>query len=157
MKDDNVYKRSDGKENPKKTLRPRWCRKKEFFRNLFPFDIKDKDAVGTRGGPVLYSDRGTAMVDCSDNHTAVLSATGSRKSLTVVAPSIWATACTGDSMVVFDCKGELLKLTGRTLRSKGYRILNLGLRDPKGSEGWNPLIMPFRMYHGIGTDMDRGG
>lgn len=74
-------------------------------------------------------------------HALVIGATGSGKTTTFINPMIQligATNC-GSSMVVTDPKGELFDLHSGFLKSRGYNVLVLDLRDTYSSSRWNPL------------------
>ena len=74
-------------------------------------------------------------------HALVIGATGSGKTTTFINPMIQligATNC-GSSMIMTDPKGELFDLHSGFLKSRGYNVLVLDLRDTYSSSRWNPL------------------
>ena len=74
-------------------------------------------------------------------HALVIGATGSGKTTTFINPMIQllgATNC-GSSMIITDPKGELFDLHSGFLKSRGYNVLVLDLRDTYSSSRWNPL------------------
>ncbi len=74
-------------------------------------------------------------------HSLVIGATGSGKTTTFINPMIQllgATSC-GSSMIMTDPKGELFDLHSKYLKSRGYDVLLLDLRDTYSSSRWNPL------------------
>ena len=74
-------------------------------------------------------------------HALVIGATGSGKTTTFINPMIQligATNC-GSSMVITDPKGELFDLHSNFLKSRGYNVQVLDLRDTYSSSRWNPL------------------
>ena len=74
-------------------------------------------------------------------HALVIGATGSGKTTTFINPMIQcigATNC-GSSMIMTDPKGELFDLHSGFLKSRGYEVLVLDLRDTYSSSRWNPL------------------
>ena len=74
-------------------------------------------------------------------HALVIGATGSGKTTTLINPMIQilgATNC-GSSMIMTDPKGELFDLHSGFLKSRGYNVMVLDLRDTYSSSRWNPL------------------
>ncbi len=74
-------------------------------------------------------------------HALVIGATGSGKTTTFINPMIQligATNC-GSSMIITDPKGELFDLHSNYLKSRGYKVQVLDLRDTYSSSRWNPL------------------
>ena len=74
-------------------------------------------------------------------HALVIGATGSGKTTTFINPMIQligATNC-GSSMIMTDPKGELFDLHSEFLKSRGYNVMVLDLRDTYSSSRWNPL------------------
>ncbi len=74
-------------------------------------------------------------------HALVIGATGSGKTTTFINPMIQiigATNC-GSSMIITDPKGELFDLHSQFLKSRGYNVMVLDLRDTYSSSRWNPL------------------
>lgn len=74
-------------------------------------------------------------------HALVIGATGSGKTTTFINPMIQligATNC-GSSMIMTDPKGELFDLHSGFLKSRGYNVMVLDLRDTYSSSRWNPL------------------
>ena len=81
-------------------------------------------------------------------HSLVIGATGSGKTTTFINPMIQllgATNC-GSSMIMTDPKGELFSLHSAYLKSRGYDVLLLDLRDTYSSSRWNPLESIWDMY-----------
>lgn len=100
---------------------------------------------GTRpnsGGVVLGMDSKTqrAYYVHDASHTLLLGSTRSGKSRKSLMPSIYLTGKAGESMVITDPKGELFNLTSGYLKSEGYKVIKIDLRDPgKKSNTWNPM------------------
>ena len=74
-------------------------------------------------------------------HALVIGATGSGKTTTFINPMIQLIAATncGSSMIMTDPKGELFDLHSGYLKSRGYEVMVLDLRDTYSSSRWNPL------------------
>ena len=111
----------------------------EFLEDLTAFDLKS--ANGTfRGGPVLFRKNDRCYTDPSDSHDLIVGDTGSQKTLKFVLPLIYSCAMAGESMVIVDPKGELVRKSGRFLERKGYQKVVLDWRKPQESpDRWNPF------------------
>ena len=83
-----------------------------------------------------------------ENHVGVIAATRLGKTTSYVIPTIisFAKQPVKRSMVISDPKGELYRLTSRTLKDEGYKVVLLNFRDYEHSECWNPLTPIFRKY-----------
>jgi hypothetical protein len=111
----------------------------EFLEDLAAFDLKS--ANGTfRGGPVLFRKNDRCYTDPSDSHDLIVGDTGSQKTLKFVLPLIYSCAMAGESMVIVDPKGELVRKSGEFLERKGYQKVVLDWRKPQESpDRWNPF------------------
>lgn len=74
-----------------------------------------------------------------NHHAVVLGSSGAGKSTGYVLPNIYAAAQAGQSIVVTDPKGEIVKQTGTWLESQGYTIQIFAPGQPIG-HAWNPLL-----------------
>lgn len=74
-----------------------------------------------------------------DLHTLIIAATRSGKSRKIILPSIWKLAQTGESMVLGDPKGELYISSYLYLKSQGYNVITLNIREPLKGNQWNML------------------
>ena len=74
-------------------------------------------------------------------NTLVVGSTGSGKTTMIVNPTIQILAATAarPSMICLDPKGELFAAHGSMLKSRGYSVVNINLKDPLHSAKWNPL------------------
>lgn len=103
---------------------------------------------GQRGGfPLLYdSENEWLVVDGNDNHTLVFGSSGSKKTRTMVLPSIHVLAEAEESMIIHDAKGELYDRTAKMLKDRGYQVVCINLRDPAVGNAWNPLSVCYEYY-----------
>jgi type IV secretion system protein VirD4 len=106
------------------------------------------DADNCQGcGLPIISDGRTAYVDNSDTHTLVFGATGSKKTRLFVMPLINFFALSGESFIVSDPKGEIYQKTSGHVSAQGYNAIVLNFRDLHSSSFWNPLKLPYDLYH----------
>ena len=99
------------------------------------------------GGIVLSSDKENAYVDASDSHSIVFGATGSKKTRTLVMPTVNMLKRAGESFVVTDPKGEIYARTASGLKELGYNVIPINFRDFEQGEKWNPLLLPYDYYN----------
>ncbi len=115
----------------------------------FTYDTAEK--VKNDGVPVraILDKRGKLHCNfMTGAHSLVIGATGSGKTTTFINPMIQllgATSC-GSSMIMTDPKGELFDLHSAFLKSRGYDVQLLDLRDTYSSSRWNPLDSIWDMY-----------
>lgn len=106
------------------------------------------------GVPLMYNGAMEQLVvDPTDSHTLVFGSSGSKKTRTVVMPSIHVLAQAGESMIIHDAKGELYARTAAMLMRNGYDVIPVNFRKPECGYAWNPLDIPYRYYKE--GDMDR--
>ena len=98
-------------------------------------------------GLPLMSDGKVAYVDNKDTHSLIFGATGSKKTRLFCMPMINIFAKAGESFVVTDPKGELYAKTSGLVKSKGYNTVVLNFRDIGYGDMWNPLALPYDLYH----------
>lgn len=99
------------------------------------------------GGLPLLSDGKKAWVDGSDTHTMIFGATGSKKTRLFCMPMLNIFAKAGESFIATDPKGELYQQTSGIARANGYQIVVLNFRDIGRGDMWNPLALPYELYH----------
>ncbi len=109
-----------------------------------PFTYETLPKMKNDGVPVraVLDKKGTLTGNFKSGvHALVIGATGSGKTTTFINPMIQLIAATncGSSMVITDPKGELFDLHSNYLKSRGYNVLVLDLRDTYSSSRWNPL------------------
>ena len=108
--------------------------------------LLEDESYETAGIPII-SNGEEAWVDGMDNHTLVFGSTGSKKSRLFFMPMIHLFAGAGESMIITDPKGELYEKTSGYVKKKGYNIVVLNFRDLNYGDTWNPLALPYRLYH----------
>ena len=113
-------------------------------------NIETDDCSG--GGIPIISDGSTAYVDNSDTHTLIFGSTGSKKTRLFGMPLINILAMTGESFITTDPKGELYDKTSGLVAAKGYKTIVLNFRDLNQSDFWNPLALPYQLYHSGKTE-----
>jgi type IV secretion system protein VirD4 len=128
----------------------------------FPDEIKSSlhkiplnEFTSICGGIPLYADSEAVYVEEKDSHSLIIGSTGSKKTRLVGMPALQTYAIAGESFVATDPKGELYKKTYKTLKDHDYRIFLLNLRNPKKSNSWNPLKIPYSLYHNGDKDKAR--
>ena len=125
----------------------RWADKNEI-RNLSSITkINIENGECATGGIPIISDGKVAYVDGSDTHTMVFGSTGSKKTRLFCMPLINILAMAGESFITTDPKGELFEKTSGIVANNGYKTIVLNFRDFKHSDFWNPLAIPYDLYH----------
>lgn len=104
------------------------------------------------GVPLLYEDS-SIYVDAADSHTLIIGATGSKKTRLLVLPLVLLLSRAEESMIVCDPKAEVYRRTAHKLKSEGYKIIVINIRNPSVGDCWNPLDIPFKLFKN--GDVDR--
>ncbi len=140
-------------ENGLKYYDSRTATKEEFLNDLSEMMMSDDvEKNNIVGGPILFREGDTLYIDGNESHTLFVGNTSSMKTLRFVLPLIYSSAMAGESMIIVDPKGELVRRTNLFLREKGYNISILNWRTPCLSpNGWDPLERINRMYKRGGT------
>ncbi len=136
--------------NKKESGYSRWAKEDEIKRELKP--VNPKAPTSDVAGIALINDGKTIWVDDSEYHSLIIGSTGSGKTQTVVFPLIQTLAKKGESMILTDPKGELYETTANLLKSKGYKIIVINLRDPQRGNAWNPFQLPYKLYKSGNSD-----
>lgn len=123
----------------------RWANTDEIKRVSTYIDLSRIQYPGA-GLPLLSNGR-EAYVDDKDTHTIIFGSTGSKKTRLFCLPMLNIFAKAGESFVVTDPKGELYARTSGMMKANGYNIVVLNLRDIGFGDMWNPLALPYVLYH----------
>lgn len=118
----------------------RWQNSKEMDRNATVWYTN----TPLKSGGVIYGmdqlrDKSKVWLNDDDTHTLLLASTRSGKSRKILLPTIWNLGKAGESMVLGDVKGELYDASSDYLRSIGYNVITLNLREPRKGNQWNVL------------------
>lgn len=123
----------------------RWARKEEIQSSSVKLQLSEK-TYPAAGLPVM-SDAKTAYVDAADTHSVIFGATGSKKTRLFCFPMINMMIRAGESFIATDPKGELYAKTSGNAEANGYKTIVLNFRDIGKGDCWNPLEIPFELYH----------
>lgn len=129
----------------------------ESLLHVVPFDeLGTREVSGVLKASWHQDGRLVQLYGEQDNHIAVIAATRLGKTTSCVVPTIvsFAKQQQKRSMIISDPKGELYRLTSKTLKKAGYRVVLLNFRDYMHSECWNMLTPIFRKYKQIPTIID---
>ena len=91
------------------------------------------------------------MYSKQENHVGIIAATRQGKTTSYVLPQIlsFARQKVKRPMIITDPKGEIYRITAKTLEDQGYKVLLINFRDYKHSECWNPFREIYRKYIAI--------
>lgn len=123
----------------------RWMNEKEKKSLFKSYPYSKLGEVKKDGIPVNAilerNEKDMSVMFNSPCHSIIIGSTGSGKTTTFVSPMIQLLAATsaGSSMVITDPKGELFQLHSKYLKSRGYDVKVIDLRDTYSSYRWNPL------------------
>ena len=123
----------------------RWATEDEIRNSGTHIHLSDKDYPAA--GLPLLSDGKNAYVDNEDTHSLIFGATGSKKTRLFCMPMLGMFIRAGESFIATDPKGELYKKTSGMAKNYGYRTLVLNFRDIGRGDLWNPLSLPYDLYH----------
>ena len=123
----------------------RWATVEEIKRSSTYINL-NSESYPTAGIPIM-SDGNEAYVDGADTHTLIFGATGSKKTRLFCMPILNYFVRAGESFIATDPKGELYARTSGMARANGYRTVVLNFRDIGKGDMWNPLFIPYELYH----------
>lgn len=114
---------------------------------LAPVIRQPFDNSGKSGVPLYYDiDRKKIYVDHTDKHTIIIGPTAAKKSRLIAMPTVRLLGVGNESMVISDPKAEIYLRTADYLKTKGYEIKVLNLREPQYGSAWNPLYVPYMLF-----------
>ncbi len=150
---ENLFRKgkNDGDVEDSVLENSRFMTDKERDETFITFDYDNIEKQKKDGVPLraVLNKKGKLEVTLmSGAHSLVIGSTGSGKTTTFINPMIQllaASSC-GSSMIMTDPKGELFDLHSGLLKSRGYDVLLLNLRDTYESSRWNPLDGIWDMY-----------
>lgn len=115
------------------------------FNILKKWNINHQEVTRRGGFPILtYKKR--IYVDAEDSHNMIIGTTNSGKTFSSINILLDSLRMAGESMVINDPKGELLKTHKKQLEEDGYNVLVLDFIEPNKSDCWNPLDIITRSY-----------
>lgn len=123
----------------------RWATLEEIQASGTYIDVSQRQCPV--GGLPLISNGKDVYVDEKDTHTLIFGSTGSKKTRLFCMPMLNIFAKAGESFVVTDPKGELYAKTSGLVKSMGYKTVVLNFRDIGYGDAWNPLALPYSLYH----------
>ena len=123
----------------------RWASEAEIKSSLYETNFNKTNPQ--YGGIPLFADSGSVYVDPTDTHSLIIGSTGSKKTRLIGMPALRLYAKAGESFIATDPKAELYERTLPLLKEQNYKTFVLNLRDPQRSNCWNPLIVPYHLYH----------
>ncbi|MBQ9934381.1 MAG: type IV secretory system conjugative DNA transfer family protein [Lachnospiraceae bacterium] len=114
----------------------------------FPECSYEASTEGQPSGVVLAVDLDKKLmkVENSEAHTMIEASTASYKTRGCVFPYLLSCCHSGSSMIVHDCKGELLKFMEPSLTDKGYKKVVINFRDVKEGDRYNIWERPAWEY-----------
>lgn len=133
-----------------------------FEKDLAEYKLKERTIVGTKaigsplsgGVPLSFNkEKGSVFVDDSDSHSLIIGSTGSKKSRLIALPMVKILEVAKESMIISDPKAEIYRRTVSSLKSSGYEIIVIDLREPNRGSSWNPLSIPYEFF--VAQNYDR--
>lgn len=121
----------------------------EDVKTLFAHIDFKEDGIKKSGMPII-SNGEEGYVNTETEMTIIFGGTGSKKTRTLVAPTICTLANAGESMIIMDIKaelssGELSGIIRSQLRKCDYNTIFLDFRN-LNSDGINILEKPYKLY-----------
>jgi len=139
--------------NENRTTENCWASTDEIISSLHRIPLNN--FTSSFGGIPIYTDSEAVYIEHTDIHSLIVGSTGSKKTRLVGMPALQTYAISGESFIATDPKGELYKKTYKILKDNDYRIFVLNLRNPLKSNSWNPLKIPYMLYHNGEEDKAR--
>ncbi len=121
----------------------RWATVSELKEKLT--EIKPDSKIEKSGIPMM-SEGDSLFINDNYNHSLVIGCSGSGKTQTIVLPQLKLAVKAGESFIINDINGEILKVLKEDLDKEKYNTVVINLADPKNSDGYNPLTIPYKFY-----------
>lgn len=118
----------------------RWAREDEMKKRLQHIQLTQEGSLEGAGLPVV-SNGADIYADTSEEHNLIIGGSGCGKTRRVVLPMLEMYRRAGESVVVTDPKAELHDATADAFAKSGYKVYVVNLRNPRQSDGWNPLAL----------------
>ena len=122
----------------------RWATKDEVADRISRVNLETGVAVA--GVPIGFDDE-YLHIDTREAHNLIIGSTGSGKTQAIILPMAKLSMLAGESFILHDPKGEIYRLMSLTLQDRGFKVLALDFRDAKFGNAWNPLTVPYQLYH----------
>ena len=122
----------------------RWASREEVIEKLTSVNLDT--GVKKSGTPLAYNDK-YLYIDERESHNLIIGSTGSGKTQAIILPMVKLSMMAKESMIVNDPKGEIYEKVAGALKKEGYNVLALDFDDAKYGNSWNPLTMPYHLYH----------
>lgn len=122
----------------------RWATKEEIVSKLKPVNLKT--GVEKAVTPITYDDQ-LLYIDERECHNLVIGCTGSGKTQVNILPTLKIAMMANQPFVVNDPKGEIHSRLASKLSKESYDVIALNFDDAMYGNNWNPLELPYRMYH----------
>ena len=122
----------------------RWATKEEVVEKLRGVNLDT--GVKESGTPIAYDDK-YLYIDPKEAHNLIIGSTGSGKTQAMILPMLKLSMMSKESIVINDPKGEIYTRCADALKKNGYEVYALDFDDAKYGNSWNPLRMPYQLYH----------
>lgn len=124
---------------------------KDFPNTYYYDELKDKYIPGVLKCNMKVDGRLIQTYSPIEHHVGVIAGTRLGKTTSYVIPTIisFAKQKIKRSMIISDPKGEVYRVTKKTLENEGYTIKLLNFRDFNHTEYWNPLLPIYDKYQEI--------
>jgi len=104
-----------------------WTATEDVKQHLTAVNSTRRGGIPAGGMPVI-SEGNKFFIDDEDGHTAIIAASGMKKSICCFMPLITMLARAGENMIITDPKGELYNRTAGFLQHLGYKVKCLDFR-----------------------------
>ena len=123
----------------------KWETKENMEKGLPLNKVNRKSEIKQSGLPMSY-DEEYLYTDSKFSHSLVIGSTGSGKTQTITLPMLEMASMAGENVIVQDNMGELYEHTKKLFVDKGYNVIRLNFNNSDESMGWNPFMLPYKLY-----------